>query len=232
MGKKAVIIMGPPGSGKGTQAALVADRYDLFHFDSGRFLRTLFIREDIADGEFLKEKEINRSGGINSGWFFLKVSTEKIRFLANEGEGIVFSGSPRTMEETIGNGQYKGFLDNLDELYGRENIIIFLLEIPEESSVERNGKRAVCSVCGGSILGVLNLNLGQCPFCGGELENRIDDKPETIKVRLEEYKKQTYPILAEMEKRGFAINKIDGTPMPYLVFESIAKKIDAAFKKS
>lgn len=229
--KKVVIIMGPPGSGKGTQANLVANKYNLYNFDSGKLLRSIFYQSGpVTDPEILAEKKINDSGGINSGQFFLRVSTDKIRSIAQNGEGIVFSGSPRTMYETLGDESHKGFLDNLDELYGKNNVIAFVLEIPDEFSLTRNGSRAVCKVCGNSVLGVLHLDLKQCPFCGGPLEVRVDDNPEIIKVRLEEYRKQTYPIIAEMEKREFKVNQVDATRMPYQIFEKITSIIDDTFK--
>ncbi len=224
--KRVVIVMGPPGSGKGTQANLIVNKYGLYHFDSGKFLRSLFYQNGpITDPEILAEKKINESGGINSGKFFLKVSTEKIKSIAANGDGIVFSGSPRTMYETLGDSEHIGFLDNIDKLYGKENTIVFVLEVPDEYSSERNSKRVFCSVCGNLILGVLNLNINQCPFCGGSLKVRIDDDPKIIKSRLEEYKTQTYPLIEEMEKRGFKVYRIDATPMPFEVFEKITSLI-------
>jgi adenylate kinase len=229
--KKVVIVMGPPGSGKGTQANLVADKLNLYHLDTGKFLEELVHDPNLQnDQEVQIEKQHFDSGVLVSPLFFLKWVTEKIQDLFKNGMGIIFSGSPRTMLEGFGDGEHKGLMDVLVDIYGKEHILIFLLEVPEEESIKRNSTRLICSVCGNAMISALKLNLPQCPVCGGPFRVRTLDKEEIIKVRLEEYRNRTYPVVAELEKRGFVINKIDGTPMPYLVYEKIESIVNDTFK--
>jgi adenylate kinase len=229
--KKVVIVMGPPGSGKGTQANLVADKLNLYHLDTGKFLEELVNDPELQnEPEVKKERENFDNGILVSPLFFLKWVTEKINDLHKNGMGIIFSGSPRTMLEGFGDDQHKGLMDVLAENYGKENILIFLLQIPDEESIKRNSTRVICSVCGDAIISALNLKLPQCPICGGEFRTRTLDKIEVIKIRLDEYKNRTFPIVAELEKGGFKINKMDGMPMPYKVFEKITAVINDTFK--
>ena len=229
--KKVVIVMGPPGSGKGTQANLIADKLSLYHLDTGKFLEELVHDPEHADdAEVQVEKEHFDSGILVSPLFFLKWVTQKINDLFKNGMGIIFSGSPRTMLEGFGDGENKGLMDVLVDTYGKEHILIFLLEVPQEESIRRNSTRQICSVCGNAMISALNLNLPQCPVCGGAFRVRTLDKTDVIKVRLEEYRNRAYPVVAELEKRGFKVNKIDGSPMPYLVFDKISSIINDTFK--
>ncbi len=230
--KKVIIVMGPPGSGKGTQANLIADKLNLYHLDTGRFLEELVHDENLKDNpEVQVEKKHFDDGILISPLFFLKWVTEKIQDLFKNGMGIIFSGSPRTMLEGFGDAENKGLMNVLSDIYGKENILIFLLEVPEEESLRRNSSRLICSTCGNAMISALNLNLSQCPVCGGAFRVRTLDKPDIIKVRLQEYKNRTYPIISELEKRGFKVNHIDGSPMPYKVFESIILIVNDIFKK-
>lgn len=224
--KRVVIVMGPPGSGKGTQANLIADKLNLFHLDTGRFLETLVHDPSLQnDPEVSEERDKFDKGILLDPFFFLKWVTEKIKSLHNNGSGIIFSGSPRTMLETCGDESHKGLMDVLSDLYGKDNIQVFLLEASGDTSISRNSSRMICSICGNAILGVLKLDLKQCPICGGSFRKRVLDDPEIIKVRLEEYKNRTGPVINELTKRGFEINRIDATPMPFEVFEKITSLI-------
>ncbi|MBI2506599.1 MAG: nucleoside monophosphate kinase [Candidatus Colwellbacteria bacterium] len=208
--RKAVIIMGPPGSGKGTQADLVASRFNLIHFDTGKYLSGLN-RKEIATGDLVKPS------------FVLRNVKKEARRIKQAGYGIALSGSPRTIFEAFGDRKREGLIPFLAKLYGQKNVFIFKLEIPAKTSIARNSKRMVCSVCGNSH--ILKIRLQRCPFCGGKLVKRVDDKPKIIKVRLEEYSERTEPILAELKKRGFRAHIIDGTPKPERVFRAITKRI-------
>ncbi|MFA6136148.1 MAG: nucleoside monophosphate kinase [Candidatus Paceibacterota bacterium] len=224
--QKVVVIFGAPGSGKGTQAKLVADKYGLYNFDTGLLLRRLLHDPKFKKNrEIQKERVLNDDGKLNTPSFVLKMVRNKVVEIARENIGLVFSGSPRTLFEAFGDTENEGLLSYLLKMYERKNIIFFFLSIPEKESIERNSKRTVCSICEVQLLGVIKNKPEICPFCGGKLIKRIDDNPELMQTRLDQFKSRTFPIFSEMKKRGYKINQIDGTILPYKVFENISKRI-------
>ena len=102
-GNMAVVFYGPPGSGKGTQAQLLADTLHLFHFDTGNLLRNLLHDPKYKDDESIKrERELNESVKLNTPSWVLDVVTKQVDDLAKLGQSIVFSGSPRNVFEAFG----------------------------------------------------------------------------------------------------------------------------------
>lgn len=220
--KRVVFVMGPPGSGKGTQAELVSEKFSLFHFDSGRILEDIFyFSGEIDDPEIKKEKELFDAGKLVSPAFILKKFKERVAELDAMDMGIAFSGSPRTEYEAFGTEGGEGLVDELEVRYGKDNITVCLLEVPEEVSVQRNSNRMLCSVCGSPILNIEGVTVTRCPFCAGELRKRVLDNPETMKTRLREYHERTEPVLKGLEARGYKINRINGSKLPFEVFEQI-----------
>ncbi len=218
MKKIVVIFYGPPGSGKGTQANLIAQKFNLFHFDTGRFLEDL-----VHDPARQREKEIRREralfdkGILMTPSFVLKEVARKVKQLDKAGWGIVFSGSPRTTYEAM------ALLPLVGKLYGKKNIFIFLLNIPEGLSISRNTMRLVCSVCGHMVLAKyhpLTTPL-HCPICAGPLYKRTLDKPNIIRVRLKEYRMRTKPILTMLKKEKYRVRELDASPAPHLLLNKI-----------
>lgn len=227
--KIAVLVYGPPGSGKGTQANLLVNEFGLFHLDSGDTLR-----KTIYDPKFKKnkivqrEKKLNEVGLLQTPSFVLNVISKKIMEAVRLGQGIVLSGSPRTLYEAFGDKKTRGEMHILDKRYGRKNIFIFFLDIPEAESFRRNSRRVTCSVCKMILLGSgigNRVGLKNCPFCGGKIIHRIDDNPEIIKIRLREYRERTQPIFDELKKHSYVIYKIDGRPAPYKIHKRIVSYI-------
>lgn len=218
--RKVVFIFGPPGAGKGTQAALTARELSLIRFDTGDYLNEL-----IKSGSKLSReiKEDIRSGGLVKPTFVLQVVKKQLRKIAEAGFGVVLSGSPRSVLEAFGDKRREGLIPFLVRTYGRKNLIFFRLEIPPQESIKRNSKRVICSICGKSH--ILEARLSNCPFCGGKLIRRVDDKPAVIKTRLKEYDTGTTPVFNELKRRGFKVYKINGTPKPSTVFKSIIKHV-------
>jgi len=227
--KKAIIIIGPPGSGKGTQAQLTAQHYDAIHFDMGRYLEGLFYSEEKSknDPQLQKEKKNFETGELVSPPFVLNVLQQKILNYSNANVSVIFSGNPRTVYETIGDDKTPGVCNVLEAAYGKEHVVVFHFIVAGQTSVERNSTRKICSVCATPLLGILKLDLAQCPFCGGILRTRTLDKPDVIEERLREYEKQTLPVIGEIQKRGYAVHQIDAAPMPFEVFASIQSVLDA-----
>ncbi len=223
MRKLAVIINGVPGSGKGMQADLIADRLGLVHIDTGKLLRAILSDELGKNDPVLKrERKLNDAGILNTPSWVLATLKKKVGVMAKLGYGIVFSGSPRTLYEV------EGLVPFLEKLYGKKNIYAFRLKVPFAVAAKRNSVRLVCSTCRHPLLSAFypSKNPRHCPVCAGVLERRVDDNPLKFKTRTEEYEKRTMPILKYMKDRGYKIISVDGTPAPYKVFE----KINVSFK--
>lgn len=233
MRKTAVIIYGPPGAGKGTQAELVSKRLGLVHFDTGRYIEALVHSKEAGRDKVLKREQVNFDiGKLCTPSWVLKIIREATTRIAKAGQGIVFSGSPRTVFEAFGEPEEGsgskplaggGLIKTLEKLYGKNNIVIIELRLPERESIKRNSRRVVCSVCGLPILAEAKAK--SCALCGGKPRTRTLDNPEVIRVRLKEFARRTAPIIARLKSRKFSVCLIDGRPAPYRVFENILKKI-------
>ena len=131
--------------------------------------------------------------------------SSSIRDMAENGESLVFSGSPRTMLEA------EQQIPLHKELYGEDNISVAMLEVPEETSIYRNSNRRICKKCRTPIpFNEDTKNLTECPKCGGELVKRELDDPDVIRVRLKEYKKRTMPIVEYIKNQKLDVSIIDG----------------------
>ncbi len=224
--KKIIAIYGPPGSGKGTQAKLLEANFNFYHFDTGKYIEQL-----IRDPENLKNKIIQRerknfeSGKLSSPSWVLKIITEKIKKMSKADFSAVLSGSPRTVFEAFGNSKNTGLIKTLEKIYGRKNIYFVHLNVAAETSIWRNSHRTVCSLCSAPILYKKTKKTIRCPFCDSSARRRELDKPEIIKVRLEEYYERTKPVLERLEKIGYKINYVNGEPPPYKIYQEIVSKL-------
>ena len=231
--KIAVVFYGYPGSGKGTQADLLAKKIGLLHFDTGRYIERLVHNPALRrDPVISRERRFFDSGVLNTPAWVLSMVKRKVAEIAASGSGVVFSGSPRTLYEAFGDGKTGGLISLLEKKYGRKNLFIFSINASEKSAMSRNSGRLICSVCGLQLLSVKSLacciNKTHCPFCGGPLIKRVFDNPEKMKVRIEQYIRRTRPIEKRLKELGFKIIKINGEPSPYRVAAAILKKIQPA----
>ncbi len=221
---KAIIIYGQPGAGKGTQANLVARNFGFIHFDTGKYLESLIYDSRRKNNPVIKrERKFFESGELMTPSWVLEMVSERTEKIAKAGLGIVFSGSPRTVYEA------KGLLPKLEKLYGRSNIVIFIIKVTSSVSIKRNSHRLVCAVCGSLMLFLKETEKfsvkSRCPFCGGKLFRRSLDKPEIIKKRMIEYNLRTKPIFAEFKRRGYKVNIIIGEALPSQVFRGLKRRI-------
>ncbi len=199
MAARHVIIIGPPGSGKGTQAMRIADQLELRHLSTGDLLR-----EGVAAGTELgkKAEEYMKAGLLVPDEIMLGLIREQ--FEALEGGGWILDGYPRTLP------QAEALAELLDEK-GLAIDMVLLIDVESEEIVGRLTSRRVCGDC----KAVYNLSMlpdgddSVCEKCGGKLVTRPDDREETVKRRLKVYEEQTAPVL-EFYRKSPGVTEIAG----------------------
>ena len=224
--KQAIFIFGTPGSGKGTQANLLAWTKGFYHWDSGKELRAILFDPANQNDPFIKkEREMNESGILNTTSWVLGLFKKAAEKISNAGMSIVYSGSPRTMFEAFGDAENEGLVSFLQKAYGKENVHAFYLDIKPEIASARNTIRRTCTVCMTMIMS--DAQVEKCPLCKGELSIRKDDNPETYKTRYEQYTTRTLPILEELKKQGMKIVTINADQDPPKIFKEILENLNS-----
>lgn len=223
---KAVMVYGQPGAGKGTQASLLQAVKGFFHFDTGRYIeQVIYDSANRKDKVIQRERKIFESGVLCTPSWVLDIVKKKTMELSKAGLNIVFSGSPRTLFEAFGDAKNTGLIEILEKAYGKKNLHVFYIKVALKTSLWRNSHRLVCSICGAPALYQKGIMQKNCVLCDAPLRKRKLDKPETIKLRLRQFKERTYPIFDGLKKRGHKIDAINGEPAPYRVFQSILKRL-------
>ncbi len=230
MKNKLVILIGPPGSGKGTQALLLADKKKMTHLETSKLLEKRFLnsseKETVKIGEkeySLKEQERRwRNGLLCEDEFVSQVIKENIEKVQDKAEVVLLDGYPRTLD------QAKLVVSFLFDFYNPSNVLVLYLGIEEEESIKRNTNRRVCSLMRHSIIDLPETKvLSICPIDGSPLEKRVMDDPETIKVRLREFKKKTAPILKYLDSEKINVSRVDGMGTIGDVFFRILKEAES-----
>jgi adenylate kinase len=215
-----VIIIGPQGSGKGTQAELLGPKIGAVKLSTGDLFRS-HIADETPLG--LKVKEILASGNLVSDDITLSMVAERLDAIAGEGiHGIIFDGFPRNEAQAEG----------LDELLGERGQhidAVIELSVPEDVLIERMSGRRVCAHCGTAYnLAFQTTRVpGICDKCGGELVQRPDDEPDAIRRRLQLYNDQTKPLLDFYRSRGL-LTTVDGNQNVKCVQQAIVDALAAA----
>ena len=199
-----LVLLGPPGSGKGTQGERLQEDFHLPYYATGDILRAA-VREGTDIGK--QAKEYMDRGDLVPDDVIVGVIGERID-QHEAADGFILDGFPRT------NVQAEALDEKMAEL-GREITAALLIDVDEDEVVRRLGGRRTC-VKNGHIFHVEfdpPKNEGVCDVCGARLEIRDDDKPDVIRHRLTQYHEKTEPLIARYEEAG-VLRRIDGSLPP------------------
>ena len=206
-----IIMLGAPGAGKGTQAKMLAAKYDIPHISTGDIFRA-----NIKNGTELgaKAKEYMDKGLLVPDELVVDLIMD--RFKAGDCKnGYILDGFPRTIPQAEA-------LDNALSAVGESIDYAINVEVPDENIVNRMSGRRACVGCGATyhIKYSPTKVEGKCDACNGDLIIRDDDKPETVLNRLEVYHNQTQPLIDYYSGKG-VMKEVDGTVDMQVVFDSI-----------
>ena len=206
-----IIMLGAPGAGKGTQAKMIADKYVLRHVSTGDIFRA-----NIKNGTELgmEAKKYMDQGLLVPDELTVKILLDRVS-QPDCKNGYVLDGFPRTIPQAE-------VLDKALAELGESIDYAIDVDVPDENIVKRMSGRRACVSCGATyhVVHVPPKKEGICDRCGSELILRDDDKPETVKNRLDVYHKQTQPLIDFYTKKG-VLKTVDGTVDMQDVFKAI-----------
>ena len=196
-----IILLGPPGAGKGTQASHLVDTYAMEQLSTGDMLRAAR-----KAGTPLGEQValVMDSGGLVSDEIVDALIGDKLDSMPTD-QGAIFDGYPRTAAQAHS-------LDSILETRGRKLDHVIELEVDEDALVDRITGRFTCALCGDGYHDrhKLPTKEGVCDNCGStEFKRRPDDNEETVRTRMAEYRAKTAPILPIYDARGL-VTRVDG----------------------
>jgi adenylate kinase len=196
-----IILLGPPGAGKGTQAALLESAYGMVQLSTGDMLRAA-VKAGTPVG--LKAKAVMDAGELVSDEIVSGIIGDRLDELGG-GVGIIFDGYPRTAAQAEA-------LDEILSARGRSLDHVIELEVDEDALVDRITGRYTCGTCNAGYHDRHKQPkvAGICDACGGsEFKRRVDDTEETVRTRMQEYRNKTAPILPIYDARGI-VTRVDG----------------------
>jgi len=206
--KSTIVLLGPPGAGKGTQGEKLTDEFGYTRLSTGDMLR-----EAVRNGTELgrKAKEYMDSGALVPNDLIIGLMKEKIATVKG---GVLLDGFPRTVEQA----------DALGEVMNVDLALDF--DVPDEELISRLTQRRSCPDCNAvyHLVTKKPAKEGVCDKCGGKLYQRDDDKESTVKNRLEVYHKNTQPLIDYYKNKGVLV-VIPSTGSIDSIFETVKKAI-------
>ncbi|RMG65493.1 MAG: adenylate kinase [Calditrichaeota bacterium] len=213
-----ILLLGPPGVGKGTQAKILMKKYNIPQIATGDILRA-----EVASGSQLGQqvKAIMARGELVSDDIMLQIIEKRLR-QPDAQRGFILDGFPRTIPQA----------QALDRLLAKmNNVILKVIEIsaPDEEIIKRITNRRVCERCGKVYNLITNPPPadGRCEVCGGRIIQRPDDTEETVRHRIAVYREKTYPLVAYYRQKGH-FHQVNGAQS----IEKVAEEIDQIIQKN
>ena len=208
-----LILLGPPGAGKGTQAAKIIEKYEIPHISTGDIFR-----ENIKEGTPLgkKAQEYMNRGELVPDSLVIEIATDRLT-KDDCKEGFLLDGFPRTVEQAEA-------LDKFLAEDGKKVDHVLNIDVEADILMKILTGRRVCKGCGATfhITNIPPKVEGVCDVCGEELYQRDDDTEETVANRIEVYNSQTKPLIDYYEKSG-NISHLDGSVDPDELLAEIVK---------
>ncbi|MBN1323726.1 MAG: adenylate kinase [Methanotrichaceae archaeon] len=210
-----IILLGPPGSGKGTQAKMIADKYSVRHISTGDILREN-VRNNTPLG--VEAKKFMDAGQLVPDSLLIDIVKDRLAKPDVQG-GYMLDGYPRTIPQAEA-------LDKILPSLKQKIDVVLNIDVPDNELVRRLSGRRMCK-CGRSYHVAFNPPKveGKCDECGGDLYHRDDDKEAAILNRLEVYKQQTQPLIDYFNKQGIIAN-INGAAEIPKIFEEISATLN------
>lgn len=212
-----LILLGPPGSGKGTQAKRLAQEYQVPHISTGDLFReNMALETELGK----KVKGVIQAGQLVSDELVLDMLFDRLK-RPDCVHGYLLDGFPRTVNQAEALARF---------IPPTLSVLVFNLEVPDEVLVKRAEGRLICRQCGT----IYNLAIsppaypGVCDKCQGEVYQRADDKAEVVLQRLKVYRNQTFPLVEYYAKKKNLIN-FNGNQLPDVVHAELKKAVDSHF---
>lgn len=213
-----IVLLGPPGAGKGTQAKRLESKHNMVQLSTGEMLRQVAA----SGSELGKEaKRVMDAGRLMPDELMVRLIAEKID--QDRRDGFILDGFPRTVRQA----------ECLDQMLAKKGLkldAVIEMKVDEEALIERITGRFSCSTCGAGYHDKFQRPKvdGVCDFCGGtEFTRRADDNEETVRARMDAYKRQTAPILPYYREKGI-LRTIDGMASIDAIGEEIEATLEAA----
>ena len=208
-----IVLLGPPGAGKGTQAKSISNRYSIPHISTGDIFRKN-ISEETPLG--IQAKQYIDNGQLVPDEVTINMVKDRLTWEDCK-NGYLLDEFPRTVAQAEA---LETFLDSRDE-----NIdTALLIDVPMEFILERMTGRRICGSCGASYHVKFNPTNGEgiCDVCGSEVVQRKDDREDTVRERLDVYERQTQPLI-DFYKEKNLLSTVDGTKAINEVFNDICE---------
>lgn len=209
-----VVLLGPPGGGKGTQAKRLVDEFGLVHYSTGDILREE-VRRDSPVGR--RAKAIMEAGELVPDEVLGEIVRGRLKDL-EPGDGCILDGYPRTLAQAR----------FLEEIRDGMPLIVVNVTVDEEQIIKRLSGRRFCPKCGNiyNIYFSPPKEAGHCDRCGAELQRREDDHEDVIRERLRVYNEQTRPVV-DFYRDWPTYFEVDGNKDPAVVFDELSRIVGA-----